>query len=83
MRPQARDVSPDVDAKMFERYRAMTPDEKLRGLFDMLDFVEQMALIGIREQFPNATPSEVRDRFAERWYSPAALELYRRFRKGS
>lgn len=83
MKPQARDASSDADAKMFERYRVMTPDEKLQGLFNMLDFVEQMALIGIREQFPSATPSEVQDRFAERWYSPAALELYRRFRKGS
>lgn len=83
MKPQARDTSPDVDAKMFERYRAMTPDEKLQGLFNMLEFAEEMALIGIRDQFPNATPSEVRDRFAEGWYSPKALELYRRFRKGS
>ena len=80
MRTQARDTSVVAETIVFDRYRAMGPTEKLAAMLDMISFVEQVSLSGIRDQYPEATAGDIQDRFAERWFRDGALDLYRKHR---
>ena len=53
-------MSPDDALKLqIERYRRMTPDERLRVSFDLSAFACEMARDGIRSQSPTASVEEV------------------------
>lgn len=53
-------MSPDDALKMqIDRYRKMTPGERLRVGLELHDVVCDMARAGIRFQYPQATATEV------------------------
>ena len=54
----ALDTSPDAERELIRQWRAMTPEQKLRAAFQMSDAVRALALAGIRQRHPLATPRE-------------------------
>jgi hypothetical protein len=52
------DTSPEVEARQVEAWRRMSPAEKLRLVVSMSETVRQLALAGIRERHPGASPRE-------------------------
>ena len=53
-------MSPDAAAqRQIERYLAMTGEERLKITLDLHEFACNVALAGIRRQFPEATADEV------------------------
>jgi hypothetical protein len=57
-RPLSDDTSPEMEQRQIERWRAMTPAQKLAIAMDMSETVRQLALIGIRQRYPAAPPRE-------------------------
>lgn len=53
-------------ALQIERYRAMTPEERLAIALDLHELACDMAREGIRRQFPAADEAEVERRLRER-----------------
>lgn len=52
------DTSPDAERELIARWRAMTPEQKLRAAFAMSDAVRDLALAGIRQRYPHANARE-------------------------
>ncbi len=66
--PQSPPTSEDADRRRFERYRQMTPAEKLHMVAVMNHAVESWALAGLRRRYPDASQRELRLRLAARRY---------------
>ena len=49
---------------MFDRYRKMSPDEKLRRVAELSITCRQLAVEGIRHRFPDADDDEITVRWA-------------------
>ena len=67
LRTQSPDTDPEVEARLFRVYRAMSPEEKLRHIGALGHMVEQVALAGLRAKYPTASGRENRLRLASRW----------------
>jgi hypothetical protein len=66
-------MSPEDALQMqIERYRQMTPAERMRIGLDLHDLACRMSMAGIKRQFPNATPEQWTDELMRR------LEMARR-----
>jgi hypothetical protein len=50
MRTQSPDTPPEIEEMLLERYRQMSPGEKLRSVQDLNRTVQLMALAGIRSR---------------------------------
>lgn len=61
---QSPDTSEAVDRLLMERYRKMTPSDKLRMVTELNQTVEAMALAGLRQRYPDAPERELRLRLA-------------------
>jgi hypothetical protein len=57
-RAQSEDTSPDVDRRLMDAYRAMSPQEKATRIGDDCLAVERLAIAGIRTRHPRAGASE-------------------------
>jgi hypothetical protein len=68
VRTQAMDTDPEVEARLFERYRSMTAAEKLALVGALGRFVEDVAMADLRQRYPDATERENRLRLASRTY---------------
>ncbi len=66
-RPQSPDTSLSLDEQMFERYRRMTPQEKLEHIGALGRLAEEVALAGLRARYPEASEAESRLRLVSRW----------------
>jgi len=72
MRSLARDTPPDVEERILEGYRRMSPAEKIQRVVELNRAVETMAAARVREQYgPDLSDRELRLRLA-------ALRLDRR-----
>jgi hypothetical protein len=69
------DTHPSMDAVLINRYRAMSPIEKLQRVCSMTAAVQQLALADIRRRHPTANLHEQLLRLASRSLEP---ELMRR-----
>jgi hypothetical protein len=49
-----------------EILRAMSPDEKLKKVFEMSAFAKALFLAGLRKRFPEATEEEIRRIYLKR-----------------
>jgi hypothetical protein len=58
MRPLADDTPLDVERRQIEGWRAMTPSEKCAIISSLSSSVLQLALLGVRQRFPEATERE-------------------------
>lgn len=68
MRPQASDTPLDIEEMILERYRQMTPGEKLLKVMDLNRAAQGMALARIRAEYgPDLSPREERLRLAALW----------------
>jgi hypothetical protein len=65
-RTQSRDTDRDLEARLFERYRRMTIDEKLEHIGALGRLVEETALAGLRARYPESTEAENRLRLLAR-----------------
>ena len=73
MRP-LNDTHPDVEARMIEGYRAMSPVRKLEIVAELTRTVNELALADIRRRHPNAGEREQRLRLASRTLDPDLLK---------
>ena len=60
------DTSPDVEARMFELYAAMTPRQRIARALSLSQFTRQLARARLRKLHPDASEDELRIRFAQR-----------------
>jgi hypothetical protein len=60
----APDTDPDVDAVQLERYRQMSPAEKVRRVVDLTQLAGTLALAGLRTRHPTASETELLLRLA-------------------
>ena len=56
--PLTNDTAPDVEKQLVERWRAMSASEKLRLAVQMSVTVRELALAGVQQRFPTASPRE-------------------------
>ena len=59
VRPQALDTAPEIEQRQIEAWRRMQPWEKLRIVAELMRATDELAVAGIRERHPNATPREI------------------------
>lgn len=62
MRPQSPDTSTEVDALMFRLYREMGPAGRLRRAVELSDTAWSLALVGLRQRYPDQTEDQLRAR---------------------
>jgi hypothetical protein len=60
------DTHPDIEKRLIEAYRAMSPAERLRRVCSLNEALEQLARADIRRRHPTVTEREVRLRIASR-----------------
>jgi hypothetical protein len=63
----AADTPPEIEAVIIEGYRRMSPRQKLERVRELGRAAQQMALLRIAKQYPNATERERRLRLASLW----------------
>ncbi len=56
---QSPDTSPEIEQRQIEAWRRMPPWEKLRIVAELMRATEELAVAGIRERHPDATPREI------------------------
>lgn len=72
-RTQSPDTDRVLEERLFERYRRMSPDEKLAQVGALGRLVEEVALAGLRARYPEATEEENRLRLVSRWLDRATM----------
>lgn len=60
------DTSEEADEVQFRILRAMTPQQRGEIFTGLVLAVQELAIAGLREQYPNATEDELRLRLAAR-----------------
>jgi len=61
---QSRDTHVDAERFLIERYRAMSPADKLRIVRQLSLTTQELALAGLKRRFPEASPRELQLRLA-------------------
>ncbi len=74
MKPLSPDTDPKMHAFLVEGYRAMTPQQKLKRTLELTQAVQQLALIRIRQQHPQASQREQQLRLASLWLAPEVMQ---------
>jgi hypothetical protein len=64
MTPLSRDTAPDVERMQIEHLRGMSASRKLRLVAQMNRTVEELALAGLRQRYPDDTEEQRRRRLA-------------------
>jgi hypothetical protein len=54
----ADDTPRDIEQRQIEAWRRMPPSEKLSLVMRLSDTVRQLALAGVRQRYPDASPRE-------------------------
>jgi hypothetical protein len=57
-KPLALDTPADVERLQVERWRQMSPAEKAAIITGLTQAAHDLALAGVRQRYPNATPRE-------------------------
>jgi hypothetical protein len=65
-KPQSEDTSIDADVLMFYLLRNLTPLQKAQRMINFNRSLRRLALLGIKDQYPDATPAQVRQEFIKR-----------------
>ncbi len=64
MSAYSEDTSPEMEAEWIRITRRLTPDQRLRQTFRLIGMARNLAMSGVRSRYPNASPEELRRRFA-------------------
>jgi hypothetical protein len=74
MKTQSLDTPPEVEEILIERYRQMSPQEKIQSIQDLNRTVLLMALAGIRARHgPDLSERELQIRLAALWLDRETL----------
>ncbi len=65
--PQSFDTNPKIDKFIMQAFRRMPAWKKAHLTNEATKGIQQWAIIGIRNQYPHATPDEIRFQLAVRW----------------
>jgi hypothetical protein len=78
MRTQSPDTPPEIEEMMIERYRRMSPLDRLRQVFELNYMVQTMAATRIQAQYgPDLSEDELRLRLAALWLDrETMIEVY-------
>lgn len=68
------DTPPHVRKIMIEGYRRMSPSDKLKRVRELTRGVQQMALLRLQRQYPDATPREHQMRLASLWIDDETMK---------
>lgn len=68
------DTSPAAKRFYFERLAKLTPGERLALMRASSRMIRKLAEAALRREHPDASPEELRARFAVRLYGKAAVE---------
>ena len=63
MATQARDTSPDAERVQFQIWREMPAWRKLELVAQMNETVRELAMLGLRQRYPNASRDELKRRY--------------------
>lgn len=74
MKPLFEDTAPEVERLLIERYRHMTPSERLREMQQMNDFARSLVEADVRRRFPSASKSEQQKEVLKRYLPADVLE---------
>lgn len=66
-KPQSRDTNPEIDRFLMQAFREMPAWKKAHLTNEATKGIQQWAIVGIRNQYLNITPSEMRFQLAVRW----------------
>jgi hypothetical protein len=58
-RPQSDDVHPDVDRKLFELYRAWTPEQSIQRVWQLNEEARFRAMSGLRREHPDESERQL------------------------
>jgi hypothetical protein len=68
MKTLSSDTPPEIEEILLERYRRMTPFERLMQVFELNQMAQQMAALRIQAQYgPDLSEREIRLRLAALW----------------
>ena len=73
MNKDLSDTHPDIEKRLIEGYRKMSPGQKLRCVREMTRFGQKLALADIRRRYPEADERECQLRLASRWLDPELM----------
>ena len=77
MAPLVSDTSPEMERVQMEIYRAMPPWRKWQLVEDLIMMTRELALAGLRQRFPDASPQELHRRLATLLLGPElATKVY-------
>ena len=58
--PQSRDTNPEIDRFLMQAFRKMPAWKKAHLIDEATKGIQQWAIVGIRNQYPNITHIEIR-----------------------
>jgi hypothetical protein len=67
LKTQSPDTSPEIEAFLIEGYRRMDAAQKLECVRQATHAAQQMALVRLRERYPDAPSRELDLRLASLW----------------
>jgi hypothetical protein len=74
-KPQSIDTSIEADVLMFQLMRQLTPQQKVQRTCAFNQAVRRLAILGIENQYPNATEAKVRQEFIKRCLGAEWIEV--------
>lgn len=74
MRLFGEDTSPEMEARLVELYRRMTPAQRAAKVSSLTASAHAVALAGLRQVHPGDSERELRLRLAARYIDPELLE---------
>ena len=77
MQTLAEDTHPDAERKLIELLRGASPARKMAMMLSANRTARALALTGLRERYPGASPAKLRRRLADLWLgSDLATKAY-------
>jgi len=70
MSPLSSDTHPEIEHLQIERLRQMPPWRKMMLMAEMSQTVRTLALAGLRQRYPDDTPTQHRRRLADLMLGP-------------
>lgn len=68
------DTSKESTAVLTDSYRRMTAAEKFNRIFDAYAMGKELSMAGLRQQYPDLSPSQIWMRWAQKHLGPDLFE---------
>ena len=70
------DTDPVIQKKLYELLKTLTPEERLERMSRLCQQGAELMITGIKQQYPDATESQIDRYFAERVWGKALADKY-------